>query len=192
MFYITEDNKLLNYADIKYSQECKYTDIITQRELDLFPNKVLVQDNVLVLNPDFEEQELKKAKEAKYEEANIKANMYLQSGEALFEFQPNKHIEATDGNIAKLGLSLAEFLFEQDMTSTIDWNTKEDETVQLNALDLKAIVSGLKNIQTVVWTVKYPRYLEEINKAETVEEVKNIEIDYTKEAEPIAEQIEEN
>ena len=117
-------------------------------------------------------------KEEKYKEANTKANAFLESGEALFEFEEGKHIEATDGNISKLGLSLVDLVLAHDSSATIEWNTKEDENVSLNAEQLRFIVDGLKRIQAVVWTVEYPHFLDLINRAQTIEEIKEIDIEY--------------
>lgn len=134
-----------------------------------------------VINPNWEEEELEKAKQAKYQEANLKAFEYLESGEAVFTYAEGKSIEATDGNIAKLGLALVNFILQQDYTSTIEWNTKENENVQLNAEQLQIIVAGLQGIQSVVWTIKFPAYNTAISEAETIEEVNAIVIDYGEE-----------
>lgn len=134
-----------------------------------------------VINPNWEEEELEKAKQAKYQEANLKAFEYLESGEAVFTYAEGKSIEATDGNIAKLGLALVNFILQQDYTSTIEWNTKENENVQLNVEQLQIIVAGLQGIQSVVWTVKFPAYNTAISEAETIEEVNAIVIDYGEE-----------
>jgi len=184
MFYITEDNKLLNYGDIRYAEECKHTNIITQAELDRYPNKVIVVDNELQLNPNFEEEELQKAKNKKCDEANSKAKTYLESGEALCSFQKDGetyHIEATDGNIAKIGLKATALLIAQDFETTFPWNTKEDINININALEGKEIAEALGAIQDIVWTVKFPLYLKAIDDAKTIEEVEEIEIDYSKE-----------
>lgn len=137
------------------------------------------------------EEKLQEAKQVKYEEASMKANNYLQGGEALFEFEEGKHIEATDGNIAKLGLSLINFILTQDTESTIPWNTKEDENVELNSAQLSVIVDGLKTVQAIVWTIKFPYYLQLIEEAETVEEVEAIEVDYTQDIPAVEEAGEE-
>ena len=63
MFYRIEENKLYDFADYEYAENCLETDIITQEELNNYPNKVIVQDGVLVLNPDFEAEEEQKEKE---------------------------------------------------------------------------------------------------------------------------------
>lgn len=130
-----------------------------------------------------EEELLEQAKQAKYNEANQKAFQYLESGEAVFTYEEGKSIEATDGNIAKLGLSLVNFILTQDYTSTIEWNTKENENVQLNAEQLQVIVAGLQGIQSEVWTVKFVEYNTAIDEAQTLEEVNAIIIDYTAQTE---------
>ena len=130
-----------------------------------------------------EEELLEQAKTNKYAEANQKAFEYLESGEAVFTYEEGKSIEATDGNIAKLGLYLVKFLMQEDYTSTIEWNTKENENVQLNAEQLGIITEGLGYIQSQVWTVKFPAYNAQIAEAETIEEVNAIVIDYSIEIE---------
>jgi len=128
---------------------------------------------------DTQEELLKQVKQAKYNEANSKANEYLQSGEALYEFEEGKHIEATDGNIAKMtAYALAYVTGQLRPTDTVVWNTKEDETVELNQQQIVAILNGLGAVQAVVWSVKYPNYVKAIDEAETVEEVEAIRIDY--------------
>ena len=63
MFYRIKENKLYDYADYKYEADCLETDIISQLELDEHPNKVVVEDGELVLNPNYEEEEVEKEKE---------------------------------------------------------------------------------------------------------------------------------
>lgn len=56
MFYRVIDNMLYDYADYKYSEDCIETDIITQQEIDTEPFKVIVEDGILILNPNYEEE----------------------------------------------------------------------------------------------------------------------------------------
>lgn len=60
MFYRIRENKLYDYADYKYVDDCLTTNIITQAELDKHPNKVIVENGVLVLNPNYEQEEAEK------------------------------------------------------------------------------------------------------------------------------------
>mgnify|MGYP003289785778 CR=1 FL=1 len=125
-----------------------------------------------------QEELLEQAKESKKAEALSKANEYINNGEALFEFEENKHIEATDGNIGKFTAYLIGF--EKEIYETVRWNTKEDENVELNAEQVAYILQGLANVQSYVWTWKYPVFLKSIEFAKTVEEVEKIKIDYSK------------
>ena len=126
-----------------------------------------------------DEQKLQEAKENKYNEANVKAREYL-DGEALFEFEEGKHIEATDGNIGKFtAYALAYVTGQLQPTDTVVWNTKEDETVELNQEQVSNILTGLGQVQAYVWAVQYNVYVEAIKEATTVEEVEAIEIVYT-------------
>ena len=129
------------------------------------------------------EEKLQEAKENKYKEAKDKAEEYL-DGEALFPVEKDGetyHIEATDGNIAKIGLKATALLIAQNFETKFPWNTKEDTNIMINALEGKAIAEGLGDIQDSVWTVQYNAYVEAIKEATTVEEVEAIEIVYTSE-----------
>lgn len=63
MFYRIRENELYDYADYKYAVDCLETGIITQLELDKHPNKVIIEDNILILNPNYEQEEEEKEKE---------------------------------------------------------------------------------------------------------------------------------
>ena len=63
MFYRIEENKLYDFADYEYAENCLETDIVTQEELNQYPNKVIVVDGELVLNPEFEAEEEQKERE---------------------------------------------------------------------------------------------------------------------------------
>lgn len=126
-----------------------------------------------------EEEILPEIKQAKYNEANEGAKQYL-NGNALYEFEEGKHIEATDGNIAKFtAYALAYITGQLQPTDTVVWNTKEDETVELNQEQVVAILNGLGQVQAYVWAVKFPYYINLIEQAQTIEEVNAIVIDYT-------------
>lgn len=176
MYYTIQDNQIL-IAD-RVDTLTKFYDNVLQLPEDYSLGKYVVVNNELVINPNYYTEKLKNAKLEKYNEANVKAFEYLESGKAVFAYGEGKSIEATDGNIAKLGLALVNFILQQDYTSTIEWNTKENENVQLNAEQLQVIVTGLQGIQSEVWTVKFPAYNTAIAEATTLEEVNAIEIDY--------------
>ena len=110
----------------------------------------------------------------------------MESGNALFEIEEGKHIEATDGNIAKLSAYALSFM--TGVQSEVYWNTKEDETIALNQEQLTQVLMGLGEVQATVWNVKFPYYLKQLELATTVEEVKARNVDYSL---PIPEETEE-
>lgn len=145
---------------------------------------VLDGEEYVLKDQEYIARKLAEAKEEKYNEANNGAKIYLESGNALFEFEEGKHIEATDGNIAKLTAYALAFVTGQlQPTDTVVWNTKEDETVELTSEQLALIIAGLGQVQATVWAVKFPYFVNLINEAETIEEVDAIDIDYSIEQE---------
>ena len=122
----------------------------------------------VVINPHYDEEMLAQAKADKYEEAKTKAYVFLESGEALYEFEPGKHIEATDGNIGKFTAYALGFM--AGSTAPVVWSTKEDETVTLNAEQVTDILQGLGAVQAQVWTVEFTNYVTAIQEASTVED----------------------
>lgn len=124
-----------------------------------------------------DEEKLNIAKTSKYNEINNGARIYLESGNALFEIEEGKHIEATDGNIAKLSAYALSFM--TGVQEVVYWNTKEDETIALTQEQLTSALMGLGEVQATVWNVKFPYYLKHLESATTVEEVKAITVDYS-------------
>ena len=124
-----------------------------------------------------DEEKLTIAKTNKYNEINNGARIYLESGEALFEIEEGKHIEATDGNIAKLSAYALSFM--TGVQSEVYWNTKEDETIALTQEQLTQALMGLGEVQATVWNVKFPYYLKQLENATTVEEINAINVDYS-------------
>ena len=74
MFYRIKEDRLYDYADYKYAEDCLETDIITQAELDAHPNKVIIEMGLLVLNPDYDQEQ------ADLREADFKSKFFLIEG----------------------------------------------------------------------------------------------------------------
>ena len=134
----------------------------------------------VVIDPDLNEKQLNDAKNKKYQEALSKAKLFIDNG-AVYQFDENNSIEATDGNIGKMtAYALA---FQSGAVDKVYWTSKEDNVLELNANDILTILTGLGEIQSVVWNLKFVSYKNAIEQAATVEEVKAIEIDYESEDE---------
>ena len=134
-------------------------------------------DKALIAWGETDEEKLNEAKIYKYNEINNGSRIYLDSGNALFEIEEGKHIEATDGNIAKLSAYALSFM--TGVQSEVYWNTKEDETIALTQEQLTQALIGLGEVQATVWNVKFPYYLKQLELAQTVEEVNAITVDYS-------------
>lgn len=142
------------------------------REDNLF---YIVQNGVLIENPNYEEQKIAELKAQKYNEALTGAKDFIDN-EAVYRFDENNTIEATDGNIGKLTAYALGFT-----TGTIEvvyWTSKEDNVLELNQEDLLNVLTGLGAIQSNVWNVQFIAYKQAIDAAQTIEEVEEIEINY--------------
>ena len=53
MWYRILEDRIYDYSDGKYANDCLFTNIITQRELDDDKDKVVIKDGELALNPDY-------------------------------------------------------------------------------------------------------------------------------------------
>lgn len=178
MFLGYQNDKIKFYTEQPLNQTLYNIDKVEETDDEY----VLDGDEYVLKDAEYIAKELQKAKDAKYQEANSKANTYLQSGEALYEFEPDKHIEATDGNIAKMtAYALAYITGQLQPEDTVVWNTKEDETVNLNQQQIVQILQGLGQVQASVWSIQYPAYIKAIDEAMTIEEVEAIVIDYESE-----------
>jgi hypothetical protein len=137
--------------------------------------KYIWNGSKLVKNPNYNAEQLEKAKNKKYLEALAKAKDFIENG-ALFQFDENNHIEATDGNIGKFTAYAVGFSSKQ--FNSVYWTTKEDNVIELNAEDVQTILVGLGSIQSDVWNVQFVAYKTAIDNASTVEEVERITINY--------------
>lgn len=138
-------------------------------------DQYIYKNGKIVKNPNYNAEQLEKAKNEKYTEALNGAKDFIENG-ALFQFDENNHIEATDGNIGKftayaVGFSSGQF-------NSVYWTTKEDNVIELTAEDVQTILVGLGSIQSDVWNVQFVAYKTAIDSASTAEEVERIIINY--------------
>lgn len=177
--------------------------IMEKIEVDDYDNPIMVKEEVI--NPETGEKEIilvqkhhteKRTKAVEYleiidpdlsflkaeksKEALDKANYYI-ANVALYEFEEGKHIEASTENVAKLTSFLLGL--QQGIYKEIVWVTKEDEEVLLNLEQVIAILQGIAQVQSEIWVLKYKSFINEINNAETADEIRAIVIDYTIELE---------
>lgn len=177
MFYIQQDEKIILFDEDKQKLQNTIAFMPQYKDLKILETERPIVNFEFADTPEYIEEQLNIAKTNKYNEINNGARTYLESGEALFEIEEGKHIEATDGNIAKLSAYALSFM--TGVQSEVYWNTKEDETIALNQEQLTQALMGLGEVQATVWNMKFPYYLKQLENATTVEQVKAITVDYS-------------
>ena len=182
MYYIEIDDEIVLYNEDRLELENTLRFKPEYKGLKIKKTTRPIVDFEWADTPEWIEEDFQKAKAVKYEEILSKANSYIAGGEALFEFEEGKHIEATDGNIGKLtSYALAFVTGALQPEDTVIWNTKEDETVELTAEAIQDILVGLGQAQSEIWAVKFAGYVAALNACTTREDVEAIEVDYSKE-----------
>ncbi|MCD8179775.1 MAG: hypothetical protein LUE98_21195 [Tannerellaceae bacterium] len=60
MYYKIENGKLISWADYKYEEDCLYTDICIQAEVDKDKDIVSIENGILIKNPNYETEQAEK------------------------------------------------------------------------------------------------------------------------------------
>lgn len=176
-YYIEKDNKTVLFDEDKQRLGNTIAHMPQYEGLEIQETDRPIVNFEFADTPEYIEKQLSEAKTNKYNEINNGARDYLESGNALFEIEEGKHIEATDGNIAKLSAYALSFM--TGVQSEVYWNTKEDETIALTQEQLATALQGIGQVQAEVWNIKFPAYLARLEAAQTVEDVDAIVIDYS-------------
>lgn len=181
-YYISKDNRIVLMDENKKRLEdtLLFMPQLVGCEVLETEKAIIERNGEFVFEDDVAEELLLEAKAAKYKEANEGARAYLESGEALYELEAGKNIEATDGNIGKLSAYALGFITGQlGAGDVVYWNTKEDETIALTQEQLGSALAGLGAVQAEVWNVKFPAYLVRIEACTSADEVREIVVDYS-------------
>lgn len=181
-YYISKDNRIVLMDENKKRLEdtLLFMPQLAGCEVLETEKTIIERNGEFVFEEDVAEELLLEAKAAKYKEANEGARSYLESGEALYELEAGKNIEATDGNIGKLSAYALGFITGQlGAGDVVYWNTKEDETIALTQEQLGNALAGLGAVQAEVWNVKFPAYLVRIEACTSADEVREIVVDYS-------------
>ena len=184
MFYRIKENKIYDYADYKYAEDCLELKGITQAEVDSEPEKVIIEDGVLVINPEYETLEFEAAKTAKKKEALDKAYAYEKVGTFSYRAEDVKtgeevevHIEFKPDNLTKFQGYVLGYI-TQTITGKVTWLSAEDIAIYCTEEDCKAILQLIAQRDSKLWEVDYVRYLKMIDECLTVEGIERIVIDY--------------
>lgn len=150
-------------------------------EIKKLKDKFKIENNKIVQKSDeeYQKEQFEKAKQDKYRQANDGASAWLNSGNALYEFEKGRNIEASDSNLTKMtAYNLAFITGQLKPDDTVIWVTKEDESIELTKEQISEIILGIGAVQARVWSVQFLEYAKLIDNAETIEELEKIVIDY--------------
>ena len=170
MFYRLKNNKeLLDWSDYKYGQDCLETNLITREEFNKNPQKIIIQNGEIILNPEWKDIELQKFKEAKIEENDFKRDIALNQGvlykNILFDSDTDQKVNL---------LAIVSTMGDEE---TITWFGKNNDALECTKEDLINIGSLITQLHSYCWG-KNAEIKEAINEAKTIEEVEWIAINY--------------
>lgn len=165
---------------IRFYTENELDPVLYCLEKSVKTNKkyVVYGGEYVLYDDDVKAKILQDTKEAKYQEALEGAKSYIEN-KALYRYDDNTTIEATDGNIGKFSAYALALLSGRANSAT--WTSKEDNALSLNLEDVTKILMGLGAVQADIWNVQFLAYKNEIENAETKEDVEKIEIIYNSE-----------
>ena len=175
MYYIyVEDEKINGGGQCQCSNALNV--IVTKEIYDDFVenlDKYIYQNDEIVLNPSYEVQQLKKAKEDKKEENLKKANEAILNGYVTYK---NCQFETNTDNQSNM-TSTANLMQAQGIQKT-QWLSKDNILIELTLEDFLNIGGLILNYKTNLWTNIYAGFEAQIQAAQTIEEVEDIVIDY--------------
>lgn len=170
MKYYTIQNNGLLIADSTEALTRFYNNVLPLPQ-DYETDKYIVVEGELVLNPDWADLQLQRAKEAKIQENDTARD------EALLQGVTYKDVLFDSDTDQKVNLS-AQIGFMDD-EETVNWYGMDSISyVTCTKEDLLNIGGLIKALTSFVWTHNSEIKVE-INDAETIEEVDAIVIDYT-------------
>lgn len=147
----------------------RFYDDVRALPIDYEQDKYIAQNGVLILNPDWEELNLTNAKNKKIKQNDIARDEALLQGveykDVLFDSDTDQKVNL---------LATVSMMNDEDV---ITWYGMDNQPLECNKEDLLNIGGLITALHSFCWN-KNAEIKEEINEAETVEEVKAIIIDY--------------
>ena len=164
----------------------KYNNLIvttaeTKEELD---NKLVLmnydtieetEENYVLINGAYllEREALEIIKNDKQKENTALAKNAVENGYVDFK---GAQFETNAQTVGDLTASM--LLVQQAGLESYSWLTKDDKVVELTLEDFGTLGSLIAQYKAGVWNEKYLNFKEQIENAETIEEVNNIELNY--------------
>ena len=131
-------------------------------------------DNALLAWGKSDEEFLEQARFEKQAENTTKAKLAVENGHVTFkgaEFETNAQ---TVGDLTATML-----LMQAGGIETYSWLSKDDQVVSLTVEDFGTLGGLIAEYKNTIWQEKYIAYKTQIEQAQTVDAVNNINLDYT-------------
>ncbi len=175
MHYIYIENDKINGCG-----QCQCTNAlnveVTKEIYDDFvenPDKYLNQNGEIVLNPNYEAQQLIQAKQNKQQENLNKANEAVLKGYVTYK---GCQFETNTDNQSNM-TATANLMQAQGLEAT-QWLSKDNIPIELTLEDFLNIGGLILNYKTNLWTNVYAGFEAQIEAAQNIEDVENIVITY--------------
>ena len=168
-YYTIQNNQLLT-AEREIALTKFYGNVLPLPN-DYEVGKYIVQDGELVLNPDYDAEQLEKTRQEKYKENETIRDAFLVSGVTYKDILWDSDLEQ------KLNISVQVSTMSDE--DTVVWVAMDGVTaLECTKQDLMNIGALLTTMTAYVWQYKNPAIKQAIADAETIEELNEIEIVY--------------
>lgn len=127
----------------------------------------------LVINPDYDAEQLAKVKEDKNLENTQKAKAAVENGYVEYK---NAQFETNAQTVGDLTATM--LLMQASGIEVYTWLSKDDKEIELTLADFGTLGGLIAGYKAHIWNEEYLTYKEQIEAAQTVQEVKAIEIRY--------------
>ena len=123
-----------------------------------------------------DEEILKQARFEKQAENTTKAKQAIEDGYVTFK---DAQFETNAQTVGDLTATMLMLQAQQDPNAIYMWLSKDDQVVGLTIEDFGTLGGLIAEYKNTIWQEKYITYKTQIEQAQTVDEVNNINLDYS-------------
>ena len=133
-------------------------------------------DNALLAWGESDEEILEQARFGKQAENTTKAKNAVENGYVTFK---DAQFETNAQTVGDLTATMLMLQAQQDPNAIYMWLSKDDQVVELTIEDFGTLGGLIAENKNTIWQEKYITYKTQIEQAQTVDEVNNINLDYS-------------
>ena len=123
-----------------------------------------------------DEETLEQARFGKQAENTTKAKQAIEDGYVTFK---EAQFETNAQTVGDLTATMLMLQAQQDPNAIYMWLSKDDQVVELTLEDFGTLGGLIAEYKNTIWQEKYITYKTQIEQAQTVDAVNNIDLDYT-------------